>query len=60
MHGRTLGTAVVDALYNRTGGNPFFLEEILAAAGLTKAERAAIDAGQRSLPNEAPRGRRRA
>jgi DNA-binding NarL/FixJ family response regulator len=32
VHGRTLGTAVVDALYNRTGGNPFFLEEILAAA----------------------------
>ena len=33
VYGRPLGTAVVDALRNRTGGNPFFLEEILAAAG---------------------------
>jgi DNA-binding NarL/FixJ family response regulator len=33
VYGRPLGTAVVDALRNRTGGNPFFLEEILVAAG---------------------------
>ena len=33
MYGRQLGTAVIDALRGRTGGNPFFLEEILAGAG---------------------------
>ncbi len=33
VYGRQLSTAVVDALWGRTGGNPFFLEEILAAAG---------------------------
>ncbi len=33
VYGRPLGTAVVDALRSRTGGNPFFLEEILVAAG---------------------------
>ena len=33
VYGRPLGTAVVDALRNRTGGNPFFLEEILVSAG---------------------------
>ncbi len=38
VYGRTVGTRVVDALRNRTGGNPFFLEEILAAAGDVEPE----------------------
>jgi DNA-binding NarL/FixJ family response regulator/tetratricopeptide (TPR) repeat protein len=38
VYGRTIGTAVVEALHNRTGGNPFFLEEILAAAGDAEPE----------------------
>jgi DNA-binding NarL/FixJ family response regulator len=38
VYGRPLGTAVVDALRNRTGGNPFFLEEILVAAGDVEPE----------------------
>jgi DNA-binding CsgD family transcriptional regulator len=33
IYGRPLPITVVDALWNRTGGNPFFLEEIVAAAG---------------------------
>ena len=38
VYGRKLGTGVVDALRSRTGGNPFFLEEILAAAGDAEPE----------------------
>ena len=38
VYGRNVGTAVVDALRNRTGGNPFFLEEILTAAGDVEPE----------------------
>ena len=38
VYGRPVGTAVVDALRSRTGGNPFFLEEILVAAGDVEPE----------------------
>ena len=38
VYGRVVNTAVVDALRNRTGGNPFFLEEILTAAGDVEPE----------------------
>ena len=33
VYGRTLPSRTAAALYARTGGNPFFLEEILSAAG---------------------------
>lgn len=33
VYGRPASFRVVEALYTRTGGNPFFLEELLAAAG---------------------------
>ncbi|HKA03337.1 MAG TPA: LuxR C-terminal-related transcriptional regulator [Acidimicrobiales bacterium] len=33
VYGKMPPSAVVDALYGRTGGNPFFLEEILNVAG---------------------------
>jgi ATP/maltotriose-dependent transcriptional regulator MalT len=33
VHGRSPSYRVVQALHARTGGNPFFLEELLAAAG---------------------------
>ena len=33
MYHRSIPSTVIDALFNRTGGNPFFLEEILVAAG---------------------------
>jgi DNA-binding CsgD family transcriptional regulator len=38
VYRRSVGTRVVDALRNRTGGNPFFLEEILTAAGDVEPE----------------------
>jgi DNA-binding NarL/FixJ family response regulator len=38
VYGRTVSTRIVDALRNRTGGNPFFLEEILTAAGDAEPE----------------------
>jgi DNA-binding CsgD family transcriptional regulator len=33
VYGKVPPSTVVDALYGRTGGNPFFLEEILTVAG---------------------------
>ncbi len=33
VYHRSIPSTVSDALFNRTGGNPFFLEEILVAAG---------------------------
>jgi DNA-binding CsgD family transcriptional regulator len=33
IYGRPVGSAVIDALLTRTGGNPFFLEEFVTAAG---------------------------
>ena len=42
VYGRPLGTAVVDALRHRTGGNPFFLEEILVSAGDVDPEALAV------------------
>ena len=33
MHGKVPPSGLIDALYGRTGGNPFFLEEILNVAG---------------------------
>jgi DNA-binding CsgD family transcriptional regulator len=33
VYGKVPSSAVVDTLYGRTGGNPFFLEEILTVAG---------------------------
>ncbi len=46
VYGRPLSTAVIDALWGRTGGNPFFLEEILAAASDADPEQLA----ERPLP----------
>ena len=51
VYGRTLGTGVVDALRNRTGGNPFFLEEILAAAGDADPEALATNRCHGRSPN---------
>jgi hypothetical protein len=33
VHGKVPPSGLIDALYGRTGGNPFFLEEILNVAG---------------------------
>jgi len=33
VYGRNVSTGVIDSLRRRTGGNPFFLEEILGVAG---------------------------
>jgi DNA-binding CsgD family transcriptional regulator/tetratricopeptide (TPR) repeat protein len=33
IYSRPVGSAVIDALLTRTGGNPFFLEEFVTAAG---------------------------
>jgi DNA-binding CsgD family transcriptional regulator len=38
VYHRSLPSTVTDALFNRTGGNPFFLEEILVAAGDVEPE----------------------
>ena len=38
--GRTLSNELVDVIFERAGGNPFFAEELLAAA----------DRGERALP----------
>jgi DNA-binding CsgD family transcriptional regulator len=37
-YGEGVDRAVADALHVRTGGNPFFLEELIAAAGDVRAE----------------------
>jgi DNA-binding CsgD family transcriptional regulator/tetratricopeptide (TPR) repeat protein len=38
VYRRPLPSSVIDALANRTGGNPFFLEELLMAAGDAEPE----------------------
>lgn len=38
VYGRTMPARVVDSLFSRTGGNPFFLEELLACCDLPPEE----------------------
>ena len=42
VYGRPLPSKTTDALHVRTGGNPFFLEEILSAAGDAEPEALAV------------------
>jgi DNA-binding CsgD family transcriptional regulator len=37
VYGDVPGSAVIEALYNRTGGNPFFLEELLTCYDVSSA-----------------------
>jgi DNA-binding CsgD family transcriptional regulator len=46
VYGRLPSYRVVDALHTRTGGNPFFLEELVASAGAAPLE----DLGEMPLP----------
>ena len=64
VYHRKLPRTVIDTLYNRTGGNPFFLEEILNVARATStpticAPAAAVVAGRaRAAPARRPLARR--
>ena len=64
VYGRPLPSKTADALHARTGGNPFFLEEILSAAGRgarrTGHPTAAVHTGGDRAPSARRTGRRRA
>ena len=40
LTGEVASAQVIEELYNRSGGNPFFIEQLLAARELTPADRA--------------------